>query len=169
MAPRVHSRSIWSRKLDILYVGFLSATVFLAFAIDFVPFYPTGLLPPWTTTIHDFYVKNYNDPLYARDPPFFKLFVVIEAVYSVPLSLWAIRGLIRDNRMVPLYLLPLVTHLVISTILCLVEVWNTEDWSRDDINKNVPGYVGFLIIAIIMWVDMFSRLKTSLIEKAKVN
>lgn len=96
--------------------------------------------------------------------------------------------------MVPLYLLPLVTHLVISTILCLVEVWNTEDWSRDDINKNVPGYVGFLIIcmsplpsiyfplvsyskltngdfssAIIMWVDMFSRLKTSLTEKAKVN
>ncbi|EER40506.1 conserved hypothetical protein [Histoplasma capsulatum var. duboisii H88] len=166
---RVHPRSLWSRKLDLLYVVFLSATVFLAFSIDFVPFYPPGLFPQWTTAIYDFYVNNYNDPLYVKDPPFFQLFVVMEALYAVPLSLWAIRGFIQDNRMVPLYLLPLATHLVISTVICFVEVWNTQDWPSEDINKNLPGYVGYFIIAITMWVDMFSRLRSSLIEKAKVN
>ncbi|EEH03133.1 predicted protein [Histoplasma capsulatum G186AR] len=88
-------RSIWSRKSDILYVGFLSTTVFLAFAIDLVPFYPAGLFPHWSRAIYDFYVSNYNDPLYVRDPPFFKLFVMIEIVLAVPLSLWGIRGIIQ--------------------------------------------------------------------------
>lgn len=64
-------------------------------AIDFVPFYPPGLFPQWTTAIYDFYVNNYNDPLYVKDPPFFQLFVVMEALYAVPLSLWAIRGFIQ--------------------------------------------------------------------------
>ncbi|OJD24151.1 hypothetical protein ACJ73_04486 [Blastomyces percursus] len=152
---RVPPRSIWSRKLDILYVVFLSTTVFLAFAIDFVPFYPAGLFPQWATAVHDFYVNNYNDPLYVKDPPFFQLFVAIEVLYSVPLSLWAIRGLIQDNRMLPLYLLPLATHLVLSTVICFVEVWNTQDWPAEDINKNLPGYIGFFVIVIYPLSDSF--------------
>lgn len=50
--------------------------------------------------------------------------------------------------MVPLYLLPLATHLVISTVICFVEVWNTQDWPSEDINKNLPGYVGYFIIGM---------------------
>ena len=63
-------------------------------AIDFVPLYPVKL-PSWATTLYDYYRTNYNDPLYAKDPPFFRVYVFIEAVYLVPTCIWAIRPLIQ--------------------------------------------------------------------------
>ncbi|EHK98901.1 hypothetical protein M7I_5411 [Glarea lozoyensis 74030] len=43
--------------------------------------------------------------------------------------------------MAPVHLLVLSTHLISSTLVCLIEVIYTEDWPRETINKNIPGYV----------------------------
>ena len=48
--------------------------------------------------------------------------------------------------MVPVYLLAFATHLVTSTLVCFVEVLGTKEWPKEDINKNIPGYVVFLAI-----------------------
>lgn len=162
-----NAQSIWNRKRDMFYVVFLFFVIFLALTVDFIPLYPVEL-PSWATMLYDYFRINYNDPLYERDPPFFRLYVVIEAVFSVPTCVWAIRGLIQDDQMVPLYLLILATHLVTSTLVCLVEVLGTQDWPRDAIKKNVPGYVGFCAISTCLWIDMFLRVKTSLKRKLKV-
>lgn len=163
-----HRRPVWGRKIDMFYIVFLFLVVFLALTIDFVPLYPVKL-PSWSTTLHDYYRMNYNDPLYAKDPPFFRLYVFIEAIYSVPTCIWAIRGLIQDNHMVPVYLLVFATHLVTSTLVCFVEVLATKDWPKEDINKNLPGYVIFFAVASVLWVDMFSRVKTALKGKTKLS
>ena len=48
--------------------------------------------------------------------------------------------------MVPVHLLVFATHLVTSTLVCFVEVLATKDWPKEDINKNLPGYVIFFAI-----------------------
>lgn len=163
-----NAQPIWSRKRDLFYVVFLFLVVFLALTIDLVPLYPVEL-PSWATILYDYFRINYNDPLYEKDPPFFRLYVIIEAVFSVPTCIWAIRGLIQDDKMVPAYLLVLATHLVTSTLVCLVEILGTHDWPKDDIKKNVPGYVGFFAIATCLWLDMFLRVKATMTRKMKVN
>ncbi len=37
----------------------------------------------------------------------------------------------------------LATHLLSSTAVCFVEVLGAQDWPREVVNKNLPGYVGF--------------------------
>jgi hypothetical protein len=85
--------------------------------------------------------------------------------------------------MAPVHLLVLSTHLISSTLVCLIEVIYTEDWPRETINKNIPGYVSFLIVGrsqfahaptlthfllgFIMWFDMFRRVKLALNSKLK--
>ena len=41
----------------------------------------------------------------------------------------------------------LATHLATSTMVCAVEVWGAEDWPREVVNKNLPGYGGFFVIS----------------------
>ncbi|KAL2054610.1 hypothetical protein ABVK25_004913 [Lepraria finkii] len=159
---------IWSRKTDMFYIVFLFLMIFLALALDFVPFFPVNS-PPWATTLYTYYRTNCNDPLYAKDQPFFRLYIVIEAVYSVPTCIWAIRGLIQDDKMIPVHLLVFATHLVTSTAVCFVEVLGAKDWPREDVNKNLPGYVIFFAVAIVLWADMFSRVKMLVIGKTKLN
>ena len=67
-------------------------------AVDFVPLYPVEL-PSWVTSIYRYFRINYNDPLYEKDPPFFRLYVIIEAVFSVPTCVLAIRGLIQGTSL----------------------------------------------------------------------
>ncbi|KAK0509433.1 hypothetical protein JMJ35_007827 [Cladonia borealis] len=160
--------SIWSRKLDLIYIVFLSLLTFLALTLDFIPLYPIPL-PSWCQALYTYYRTHYNDPLYARDPPFFRFYVALEVVYNVPVSLWAIRGLVKDDIMTPVHLLVFATHLVVSTVVCLVEVLGAEDWPRESVRKNVPGYVLFLGIAVVLWVDMFGRVRARVLGKAKVN
>ena len=74
------------------------------------------------------------------------------------------------------------THLVTSTLVCLVEVWADNDWPRAVINQNIPGYLLFLgaggsepatkrrslnNIACFLWLDMFFRIRAVLTDKIK--
>jgi len=118
-------------------------------AIDLIPLYPISL-QPYTSFLYDYFRTTYNDPLYFKDPPFFRLYIIVEAVYTVPMCLWSIRGLIHDDTTTPLHLLVLATHLLSSTAVCFVEVLGTQDWPREVINKNVPGYVGFGVVGMFL-------------------
>ncbi|EPE36236.1 hypothetical protein GLAREA_05574 [Glarea lozoyensis ATCC 20868] len=84
------------KKLDSLYVIFLSAVAFFPLILDFVPFYPAGL-PSWVKIPYEFYSVQYNDPLFAKHPPFFQLYVFVEAFYLVPMAIYGIVGLIKGT------------------------------------------------------------------------
>ena len=119
------ARPIWARKSDLFYIVALSFVIFLALsasffpsahlsllycnsplsppggggvttAIDLIDLYPISP-PTWFRSFHTYFIANYNDPLYAKNPPFFRLYLLIEAFCSIPASLWCIRGLIRGK------------------------------------------------------------------------
>lgn len=122
--------STWDRKVDMFYVVYLHFVLFLAFgmfssslssgtaqsramlnvllsyctAIDFVPLYP-AVTPSWARTFYDYFRLKYNDPLYAKDPPFFRLYAIVEAVFTVPVCVWSIRGLIQGTLLPIIYIL----------------------------------------------------------------
>jgi hypothetical protein len=71
--------------------------------------------------------------------------------------------------MVPVHALIFATHLTISTVICLVEVLCDEDWPREIIIKNVPGYILFFAAAGFLWIDMFARVRASVLAKDKAS
>ena len=118
------ARPIWTRKSDVFYIVYLSSVIFLALSASFFPFAHLSLLyrnspliipfcvttaidlidlypispPTWFRSLHTYFITNYNDPLYAKNQPFFRLYLLIEAFYSIPACLWCIRGLIRGKH-----------------------------------------------------------------------
>ncbi len=54
-------------------------------------------LPRWTRTLFDHYMAEYADPLYIVDPPYFQMYVLIEALFVVPVAALGIRGLLRGE------------------------------------------------------------------------
>jgi len=170
MAPKTSQpasvRPIWSRKLDLFWVFFLSVCIFFGFSVDVMPFYASRL-PPWATALYDYFITEFRDPLYVRDPPFFKFYLFLELFYIIPTCVWSIRGLIIQDPMTPLYLLLFSFHYVISDAVCFVEMINS-DWPREFIVKNVPGYLIMGSIVAVMWVDMLFRVRSTMIGKVKV-
>ncbi|KAH6674870.1 transmembrane protein 6/97 [Halenospora varia] len=169
MAPRskpAGPRSIWTRKADMLYIVILAMLSIFPLFLDFIHYSPIPLPKIFHFPL-DWFKAEYNDPLYTRDPPFFKLFIIVEAVYLLPMSLWCIRGLVKDSKMVPLHLLVLSTHIVSSTAVCGVEMYYTKDWPQEYLDKNLPGYVIFGALSAVMWADMYSRTKNALMGKMK--
>ena len=80
-------------------------------------------------------------------------------MYHLPLSLWVIGGLWRDDPLVPLHLLIYAVQTALTTLTCIVDI---VDW------KNVPMqhkielgklYVPYLALSVFMGFDMFTRLK----------
>ena len=57
--------------------------------------------------------------------------------------------------MTPVHLLVFATHLVVSTVVCLVEVLGAEDWPRESLRKNVPGYVLFLGVGMFVLLPIW--------------
>ncbi|KAI5298400.1 hypothetical protein KEM56_004095 [Ascosphaera pollenicola] len=79
-----------------------------------------------------------------REPALWaKVYVVMEAVYHLPLSIWVIGALIKelsdfnehereltpqpDNAMVPVHLLVWAVQTTITTLTCLADVWGWTD------------------------------------------
>jgi hypothetical protein len=59
--------------------------------------------------------------------------------------------------MAPVHLLVLSTHLISSTLVCLVEVMYAKDVPQATINKNLPGYVSFLVVGMFHNVPLVSQ------------
>lgn len=49
--------------------------------------------PAFAQKIQNFYVTSYKDKFFIDPPAWFGVYVLLEIVYHVPLSLWAIYGL----------------------------------------------------------------------------
>lgn len=65
--------------------------------VDLASFYPTAIRPAFTVTLRDWYISEYRDRFFIAPPLWFKGFLVLELVYHVPLSIWAIPALLRGQ------------------------------------------------------------------------
>jgi len=65
--------------------------------VDLTPFYPEAVRPAFTVAIRDFYIATYRDRFFTHPPAWFQVYMLLEAVYHIPASLWMLGALVRGE------------------------------------------------------------------------
>ncbi|KAF2637620.1 integral membrane protein-like protein [Massarina eburnea CBS 473.64] len=158
--------SIWQRKRDLVYLVFFVVHVPVMLGFDLTGYYPASIKPAWMTDIRAWYVSTYGDRFFYNAPQWFPLFLILELVYHLPLTLWAIPALLRNDPRIPLALLVFGLETSITTLVCLTEMLAWEELSSAQ--RGVQGlggmYGGYLALAVFMVVDCYARLDQVLAE-----
>lgn len=53
--------------------------------------------PQFIADLRRWYITTYNDQFFVKPPAWFTTYLWIELIYHVPVSVWAIGGLIRGE------------------------------------------------------------------------
>lgn len=70
----------------------------LSAVVDAAPLLPSFLRTDISHQLRAFYIDTYHDKFFEDPAPaWFSAFIVMEMVYHAPLSLWAIRALLRGT------------------------------------------------------------------------
>ncbi|KAK2759528.1 hypothetical protein FQN54_003007 [Arachnomyces sp. PD_36] len=154
--------SIWDRKADLLYFIFFIIHVPVMLCIDLVPLYPESFRPEAFLQLRAFYIETYGDKNFTEPTAWFMAYTWMEALYHLPLSIWAVGALCRDDPMVPVHLLAWGVQTVITTLTCLVEAWSWTDMTSDEKLAITYLYGPYIALAGVMVLDMFFRLKSRL-------
>lgn len=89
-------------KRDCAYLLFFATHLPIIFLVDTVPLQPTWLQTDLSASLRSYYVATYRDKFFeAPTPVWFQAFIWMELVYHVPLSLWAVWGLLRGESIHP--------------------------------------------------------------------
>jgi Protein of unknown function (DUF2781). len=63
--------------------------------IDTVPLLPAFLQTNLSHQLREFYITTYRDKFFEDPPAWFTVFIWMELLYHLPLSIWATRGLLK--------------------------------------------------------------------------
>ncbi|KAI4229215.1 MAG: hypothetical protein L6R36_001064 [Xanthoria steineri] len=158
--------SIWSRKRALCYLIFFVIHVPVMFSIDLPALYPPSLTPTFLTTLRTYYHTTYKDQFFSPTGPptaWFSAFLWMEALYHVPLSLWAVSALYNGNHpLLPVHLLVYAVQTAITTLTCIAEYLS---WTHLSVSEKINLgylYVPYLGLSVFMGVDMFGRLQDRL-------
>ena len=90
---------------------------------DLTPLYPSSLLPAPLLTLRAWYTSTYGDRFFSATPPvWFPVFSWLELLFHLPLTLWAIPALLKEDPRVPLALLVFGMETTLTTVVCLAEM-----------------------------------------------
>ncbi|KAI4245184.1 MAG: hypothetical protein L6R42_010252 [Xanthoria sp. 1 TBL-2021] len=160
--------SIWSRKRDLCYLIFFVIHVPVMFSIDLPALYPPSLTPTLLTTLRTYYHTTYKDQFFSPTGPptaWFSVFLWMEALYHVPLSLWAVGALYDGTHpLLPVHLLIYAVQTSITTLTCIAEYLSWTHLSVSDKINLGYLYVPYLALSVFMGVDMFGRLQDRLMR-----
>ncbi|OQD70486.1 hypothetical protein PENDEC_c023G00083 [Penicillium decumbens] len=156
-----------TRKRDCAYLIFFATHIPIIFLIDTVPLQPSYLVNNLSLNLRDFYITTYRDKFFSEPPTWFTAFIWMELLYHVPLSLWAVFGLLRDHPLVPVHLLIFGVQAFVTSLTCLVEVWNWPDRSVAEKQQITSLYGPYVALGALMALDMVFRLQTQLLPKSK--
>ncbi|GAB7326675.1 hypothetical protein MBLNU13_g10634t1 [Cladosporium sp. NU13] len=162
------TKSIFSRKRDLVYLIFFIIHVPILFCVDLAPLYPTSLKPEFITTLREWYITTYADRFFTQPPAWFNMYMYMELVYHVPLSVWAIGALIRDDPRVPVHLLVYAVQTAITTATCIADYLSWSDYLNSQKIELGKLYVPYLALSVFMAVDMLGRLHAIVGERKVV-
>ena len=112
-----------TRKLDTLYLIFFLTHLPIMLFFDLTPLYPAHLLPAPLLTLRTWYHSTYGDRFFSGSPPvWFPVFTWLELLLHLPLTLWAIPALVRDDPRTPLALLVFGLETTVTTVVCMAEM-----------------------------------------------
>ncbi|KAI9841962.1 MAG: hypothetical protein M1837_000282 [Sclerophora amabilis] len=70
------------------------------FLVDLTPLYPTGIKQPtFIAALRAFYIDAYQDRFFTDPPVWFVAYIWLEALYHVPLSIWAVGALVKGEML----------------------------------------------------------------------
>lgn len=110
--------------------------------------------------LRTWYVATYGDRFFYNPPAWFGALTFLELVYHLPLTLWAIPALLRNDPRIPLALLVFGMETSITTSVCLAEMWSWEELRPEQRGLGGLGgmYGGYLALGIFMMLDCYARL-----------
>ncbi|KAL5531419.1 hypothetical protein ACEPAG_4296 [Sanghuangporus baumii] len=189
-----HNRlPLTSRPLDLIYFLFFLVHIPATLLVDIQALYPPQYVPEQLKTLMNWYLQWSADPVIAgafdlNGPPalwvWFKSFLILEAIFQLPVFLVGIRTLWKDSRTSYPLLLIYSASSATTTIACITTVLRTPFSSTpvpatlltpfSDIPKSALGqtaltitpeqrtillasYVPFLLVPLLMCVDMAVR------------
>ncbi|KAM0718538.1 hypothetical protein Q7P37_005608 [Cladosporium fusiforme] len=152
------TESIFSRKRDLVYLIFFIIHVPVLFCVDLAPLYPESLKPAFITSLREFYIATYADRFFTQPPAWFNMYMNMELIYHVPLSIWAIGALLRDDPKVPVQLLVYAVQTAVTTATCIADYMSWSDFQNAQKMELGKLYVPYLALSVFMAVDMLGRL-----------
>ncbi|KAF7575436.1 hypothetical protein PtrM4_070600 [Pyrenophora tritici-repentis] len=106
------------RKLDTLYSIFFVIHLPIMLCFDLTPLYPSSVLPTPLLALRTWYTTTYGDRFFSGSPPvWFPVFTWLELLFHLPLTLWAIPALVREDPRVPLALLVFGMETTLTTVV----------------------------------------------------
>ncbi|KAF8967636.1 transmembrane protein 6/97 [Flammula alnicola] len=167
-----------ARPLDMFYFLFFAIHLPASFIVDLQYLYPPQLVPPFMRGLLNFYVDMSRDPLIggiagafgdSAHLTWFKTFIVLEALFQIPVFVLGLRGLYRGSRKIYPLLALYGASSATTTLACLTTVIQTPSLPPNAMAKLAPGvtpeqrllllssYVPFFLVPLIMAVDMALR------------
>jgi EXPERA (EXPanded EBP superfamily) len=70
---------------------------FVLTVVDLTPLYPVSIKPQWMLDLRMWYITTYKDRFFVEPPTYFTVFMLLEAVYHLPLSIWAVGAILRGE------------------------------------------------------------------------
>ncbi|KAF2623663.1 hypothetical protein BU25DRAFT_461750 [Macroventuria anomochaeta] len=152
--------SILTRKRDLIYLVFFITHLPVMLAFDLTAYYPINIKPLWMGDLRTWYVATYGDRFFYNPPAWFGVLTFLELVYHLPLTLWAIPALVRNDPRIPLALLVFGMETSITTLVCLAEMWSWEELRPEQRGLSGLGgmYGGYLALGVFMTLDCYARL-----------
>ncbi|KAF1913130.1 transmembrane protein 6/97 [Ampelomyces quisqualis] len=152
--------SIFQRKRDLVYLIFFIIHIPVMLAFDLSGYYPPQIKPDWMSSLRSYYTTTYGDRFFSNPPAWFHVLLFLELTFHLPLSLWAVPALLRNDARIPLALLVFGLETSVSTLVCLAEMWSWEELSGAQ--RGVGGlggmYGGYLALGVFMTLDCYARL-----------
>ncbi|KAH0831673.1 hypothetical protein FOPE_02890 [Fonsecaea pedrosoi] len=161
---RATPRPLSTRKLDMLYLAFFIVHVPIMFLVDLASILPSFLVSPLSHTLLAYQLERFQDQFFVSPPAWFTAYMWIEAVYHVPISLWMVWGLFNDHPLVPLHLLIFSLEVAVTTLTCVVDISSWKGYSSAQKSDLYGLYVPYLVLACLMGVDAFVRVKRQILQ-----
>ncbi|PGG95095.1 hypothetical protein AJ79_10269 [Helicocarpus griseus UAMH5409] len=135
--------------------------------VDITPLYPVSIKPAFLDQIRRFYIDTYQDKFFTEPTTWGRGYIIMEAAYHLPLSIWAVGAILRDEPIVPVHLLVFSMQTFITTLTCLLDVWGWTDRSVEQKTTLTYMYGPYAAFAALLGVDMFYRLKERVTKSKK--
>ena len=132
MAASTTRKKLSNRPLDTIYTVWFSLHLVIMICVDLTALYPKWLMPAPLMSLREWQMATYKDRFFIDPPAWFLSFVWMEALYHVPLSVWAVGALLRDSPLVPVHLLVWAVQTAVTTMVCIVDYSSWGNFSVED-------------------------------------
>ncbi|KAF9462522.1 transmembrane protein 6/97 [Collybia nuda] len=158
-----------SRPQDKFYILFLMSFIPTIVFVDCIAIYPASIVPGPLLSLHEFYKATFNDQLVINQPPWFRLFSLVEFLYQLPVAVWAVWALKNKSPKVPATLLVWATVAFGTTMTCLFEFYHNEVMSSQEKSSLIAMYGCYGLLFGAIAADMFCRIQKILSAVAKLS